>query len=115
MYELLVLANLRRRGFTVRKIRTVLETLRRRFGVRLYDALGDGGPVTLLTDGKEIYARTPAGEFFNLLGASEQPLLVVGAEDELKALSARARAHRRRKTPPGLLTPGLPSLLTRLA
>jgi len=105
LYELLVLANLRRRGFTVRKIRTVLETLRRRFGVRLYDALGAGGPVTLLTDGKEIYARTPAGEFFNLLGASEQPLLVVGAEDELKALSARARAHRRRRTPRGRKRP----------
>jgi DNA-binding transcriptional MerR regulator len=96
LYELLALADLRRKGFTVQKIRTILSVLRERFGVRLFDALGEGGDVTLLTDGHELYAKTSAGEFFNLLRDSDQPLLVVGAGDQLKALSVRARSRRKK-------------------
>ena len=94
LYELLALANLRRKGFTVGNIRMLLGTLREQFGVRLFDALGEDGAVTLLTDGREIYARTEGGEFFNLLRAPDQPLLVVGGEAELKGLSARVRRSR---------------------
>ena len=48
------------------------------FGQRLFDATGGGGSVQLLTDGREIYARTASGAFFNLLKAPTQPLLVIG-------------------------------------
>src|SRR4029079_1029558 len=67
LFELAVLADLRRGGFSVGKIRQLLDTLRRRVGIRLFDAIGGGGPITLLTDGKEIYARSETGQFFNLL------------------------------------------------
>ena len=43
LYELLALADLRHRGFSVQKIRTLLQVLRQRFGVRLFEALGEGG------------------------------------------------------------------------
>ena len=98
LYELLVLADLRRRGFSVHKIRALLRTLERRFGVRLYDTIRGGGDVTLLTDGREIYARTSKGGFYNLLREPGQPLLVLGEGEGLKELSSRARA-RRRKSP----------------
>ena len=49
LYELLVLADLRRHGFSVHKIRALLKTLKRQFGIRLYDAIRGGGEVTLLT------------------------------------------------------------------
>ena len=97
LYELLALADLRRKGLTVQNIRTILSVLREQFGVRLFDALGDGGDVTLLTDGREVYVKTAADEFFNLLRNPDQPLLVVGGGDQLKGVSGRAR-HRRRKT-----------------
>ncbi len=97
LYELLALADLRRKGFTVHKIRTILTVLREQFGIRLFDALGDGGHVTLLTDGREVYARTEAGEFFNLLRSPDQPLLVVGDGAELKGLSARSWSRRKKK------------------
>jgi len=95
LYELLALANLRRRGFSVQRLRKLLAIVRQRFGIRLFEALGDGGPVTLLTDGREIYARDAAGNFFNLLQAPGQPLLVVGGEAELKRLSARVHGRKR--------------------
>jgi DNA-binding transcriptional MerR regulator len=97
LFELAVLADLRRSGMSVAKIRLLLETLRRRFGIRLFDAIGGGGAITLLTDGKEIYARTDTGQFFNVLRAPSQPLLVVGNENILKELKLRMRSKPRRK------------------
>src|SRR5262245_31169265 len=97
LFEIAVLADLRRNGLSVEKMRQLLETLRRRFGIRLFDAIGGGGPITLLTDGKEIYARSDKGEFFNLLRAPSQPLLVVGNEQTLRELKLRMRSKPRRK------------------
>jgi DNA-binding transcriptional MerR regulator len=96
LLELMVLADLRRQGMTVARIRHLLETLRARFGIRLFDAIGGAGTLTLLTDGSEIYARTAGGEFFNLRAPS-QPLLVVGGEPDLRELTARVNSNRRRK------------------
>ena len=97
LLELLVLADLRRHGMSIPRIRLLLDTLRDRFGVRLFDAVGGAGTLTLLTDGREIYARTEAGQFYNLLKDPEQPLLVVGEELPLKTLTAKARAQRKKK------------------
>jgi DNA-binding transcriptional MerR regulator len=97
LFELLCLADLRRRGFTVHQLHQILETLRRRFNARLFDATGGGGHVQLLTDGRDIYARTDSGEFFNLLQAPAQPLLVVGNEGLLKELRSTLRSGRARK------------------
>jgi len=95
LFELLVLADLRRRGFSVGKIRLLLEALRKRFGVRLFDAI-EGGPLKLFTDGRDIYARTGSGELYSLLKTPDQPLLTIGQEGELKELGARLRSRRRR-------------------
>jgi hypothetical protein len=97
LFELVALADLRRRGFSVQKIRTILDILRARFGVRLYDAISNGGPVQLLTDGRDVYVRTDGGHVFNLLRSPSQPLLVVSEEGALKALNLRMRTRPRRK------------------
>ncbi len=94
VYELLALAELQRRGFTVRTIRRLLDVLRNRFGTNLYEAVW-GGSLTLLTDDREIYARTERGEFFNLLRNPEQPLLVLGVDERLRALDERGKGRRR--------------------
>ena len=101
LFELLVLADLRRRGFTIQQLHLILRTLQEQFGERLFDATGGGGAVQLLTDGKEIYARTAEGAFFNLLKTPAQPLLVIGNEGLLKDLSSSMRPRRRKKVTPG--------------
>ena len=101
LFELLVLADLRRRGFTIQQLHLILRTLQEQFGERLFDATGGGGAVQLLTDGTEIYARTASGSFFNLLKApatadagdrerrpAERP--------ELRRCARRQRTGRRR-------------------
>ena len=93
--EIMVLADLRHRGFAISDLREIVDTLREYFQVRLFEAAGDDGPVTLLTDGRDVYVRTLDGRFFNLLRDPTQPLLVIGGEDRLKVLSSRARPRRK--------------------
>ena len=95
LFELLVLADLRRRGFSVRQLHSIIDCLKDRFATRLFDATGGGGPVQLLTDGREIYARTSRGEFYNLLKEPTQPLLVIGDEGLLKELGGKVRRKRK--------------------
>ena len=97
LLELMVLADLRRQGLSVGRIRLLLETLRDKFGIRLFEAIGGAGSVTLLTDGREVFARTATGEFVNLLRAPDQPMLVVGDIPMLKELTARTRPVRKKK------------------
>lgn len=97
LFELLVLADLRRRGFTVQQLHAVVSALKREFGVRVFDATGGGTAVQLLTDGQEVYVRTSRGEIYNLLRAPDQALLVVGNEGLLRDLSASLRTRRRQK------------------
>lgn len=98
LFELLVLADLRRRGFSIHQLHALLRILREQFGQRLYDATGGGGYVQLLTDGRDIYARTDVGAFYNLLKTPAQPLLVIGDESRLRQLSGRLRRRTSRKT-----------------
>ncbi len=97
LFELLVLADLRRRGFTIQQLHLIVRTLQEQFGERLFDATGGGGDVQLLTDGKEVFARTASGGFFNLLQTPTQPLLVIGNEGLLKELGGRVRSRTKRK------------------
>ena len=103
LFELLVLADLRRRGFTIQQLHQILRILQEQFGERLFDATGGGGAVQLLTDGEEIYARTTSGSFFNLLKAPAQPLLVIGNEGALKELSGKLKTKRKKRN----LTPSI--------
>jgi DNA-binding transcriptional MerR regulator len=94
LLELMVLADLRRRGFSLGRIRRMLLVLRTRFKVRLFEAIEGGGPITLFIDGDDIYARTESGEYFNVLDNPRQPLLVLGQEPRLRQVTAREHHAR---------------------
>ena len=91
--ELQVLADLRRRGFSVPRLRRLLCALRDVFGVRLYEAIGDGGPLTLFIGGDQLFARMTDGQLYNL-DRPEQALMMVGEELRLRPLAARERRRR---------------------
>ena len=96
--ELQVLADLRRRGFSIPQLRRLLSTLREVFGVRLYEAIGEGGPMSLFISGDHLYARTEDGQMFNIERPTE-PMLMVGEELLLRPLAARERKRRRAASP----------------
>jgi hypothetical protein len=78
-------------------LHTILRVLADQFGTRLFDATGGGGSVELLTDGREIYARTASGQFFNLLRTPAQPLLAIGDEGLLRELRGKVKPKSRKK------------------
>jgi DNA-binding transcriptional MerR regulator len=94
LFELIVLADLRQRGFSISQLHAVVDALRTHFGVRLFEATGGGGAIQLLTDGREVFARTDSGDVFNLLKAPAQPLLVVGDEALLRELGGKVRKRK---------------------
>ena len=89
LLELMVLADLRRRGFTILDIRHLIDVLRTHFRVRLFEAIEGGGPITLFVDGHQIFARSEAGAIYNVLENPSQPLLMVGEGLKLRQLVAR--------------------------
>ncbi len=91
--ELQVLADLRRRGFSIPRLRRLLATLHDVFGIRLYEAVGDGGPMTLFIGGDRLYARTQDGRLFDLEQPT-QPLLMAGEGLPMRPLAARGRKRR---------------------
>ena len=99
LLELMVLADLRRRKFTLASIRRLLEVLKTRFNVRLFEAIEGGGPITLLIDGNQIFARTERGDIYNLLENPSQPLLMVGEELKLRQLVAREQKKTTKGNP----------------
>ena len=106
--ELQALADLRHRGFSIPQLRHLLETLRDVFRIRLYEAIGDGGPMTLFVGGDQIFARMQDGRLFNL-DEPTQPLLMVGEALPLRPVTAKERrrkpaARRLRQDSPGATT-----------
>jgi hypothetical protein len=100
LLELMVLGDLRRRGFTLSALRRLLDVLRTRFKVRLFEAIEGGGPVTLFIDGPALFARTEGGDIYNVLDNPGQPLLMVGEDLKLRQLivrEAKQRSRPRRK------------------
>jgi DNA-binding transcriptional MerR regulator len=97
LLELLVLAELRRQGLSVGDLRRLLDTLRTQFKVRLFETIGGGGPLTLLTDGTDVYGRTSEGALFNMLRDPQQPMLMIAEVEGLRELSAKAARPRKKR------------------
>ena len=88
--EVTVIAELRRKGFSLQKIRRVLRYLQREMGKRLSDALSSESEVHLLTDGKSIYLEETPNRIIDLLKNARQPMFLVCVTDQVKRLSAIA-------------------------
>ena len=88
--EISVIAELRRKGFSLQKIRRVLRFLQKDTGKRLSEALSSASDVHLLTDGKTIYLEEAPNRIIDLLKNARQPMFLVCITDQAKRLSAAA-------------------------
>lgn len=86
--EISVIAELRRKGFSLQKIRRVLRFLQKDTGKRLSEALQATSDVHLLTDGKSIYLEDAPNRIIDLLKNARQPMFLVCVTDQVKRLSA---------------------------
>lgn len=88
--EISVIAELRRKGFSLQRIRRVLRFLQKDTGKRLSEALSATSDVHLLTDGKSIYLEEAPNRIIDLLKNARQPMFLVCVSDQVKRLSAAA-------------------------
>ena len=95
--EISVIAELRRKGFSLQKIRRVLRFLQKDMGKRLSEAIAATSDVHLLTDGKSIYLEEAPNRIIDLLKNARQPMFLVCVSDQVKRLGA-ARERKPNKS-----------------
>src|SRR5713226_4100891 len=89
--EITVIAELRRKGFSLQKIRRVLRFLQREMGKRLSDVLQSDSDLHLVTDGKSIYLEDQQERIIDILKNAKQPMFLVCVSDQVRRLNESPR------------------------
>ncbi|MBI4874449.1 MAG: MerR family transcriptional regulator [Acidobacteria bacterium] len=84
--EITVIAELRRKGFSLQKIRRVLRFLQREVGRRLGEVLSGDSEYHLVTDGKSIYLEDRHERIIDILKNARQPMFLVCLSDQVRRL-----------------------------
>ncbi len=99
--EVMVIAQLRRKGFSLQKIRKVLRVLHREMGRRLGELLDSKSEWHLLTEGRSIYLVDDQARVIDLLKNARQPMFLICLSEQARRLELVARkppqAERRQK------------------
>jgi len=101
--EITVIAELRRKGFSLQKVRRVLRFLQREMGKRLADVMRSDSDLHLVTDGKSIYLEDQQDRIIDILKNARQAMFLVCVSDQAKRLIEVERKPARME--PGLSHP----------
>lgn len=93
--EVAVICELRRRGFSLQRVRKVLRFLQREFGKRLAETVGGSSDYHLLTDGRSLYLETSPQQIVDILKNSRQPMLAVCISDTVRRVYADVRGEKK--------------------
>jgi DNA-binding transcriptional MerR regulator len=86
--EITVIAELRRKGFSLQKIRRVLRFLQREMGRRLSEVLENQSDLHLVTDGKSIFLEDKSERIIDIMKNARQPMFLVCVSDQVRRLTA---------------------------
>ncbi len=98
--EITVIAELRRKGFSLQKIRRVLRYLEREMGRRLVDVLSSESDLHLLTDGRSIYLEDKHERIIDILKNARQPMFLVSVTDQVRRLASIPRKPLKNEAAP---------------
>src|SRR5512140_283113 len=96
--EVAVICELRRKGFSLQRVRKVMRFLQREFGKRLVETASSGSDYHLLTDGRDIYLETSPAQVIDILKNARQPMLAVCLSDAVRQVRAELGAGREGKS-----------------
>jgi len=96
--EIAIIAELRRKGFSLQKIRRVLRFLQREMGKRVEQLLTGSSDFNLLTDGKAIYLEDSESRVIDILKNAKQPMFLVCVTDQVKRLQLAQRKPAKSET-----------------
>jgi DNA-binding transcriptional MerR regulator len=86
--EISVIAELRRKGFSLQKIRRVLRFLQKNIGKRLAEVIDVRSDLHLVTDGKNIYLEDNSNTIIDILKNARQPMFLVCVSDQVRRIQA---------------------------
>src|SRR4029077_19910742 len=89
--EVAVICELRRRGFSLQRVRKVMRFLQREFSKRLAETVTGSSDHPLLTDGHTLYLETSARQIVDILKNSRQPMLAICLSDTVRQVRAVIR------------------------
>jgi DNA-binding transcriptional MerR regulator len=97
--EVSIIWELRRKGFSLQRVRKVLRFLQREFGRRLVQTIhaekqNSGADVHLLTDGTRIYVETSPQQVIDILKDSRQPIFTVCLTDAVRRIQSSLNSRR---------------------
>jgi DNA-binding transcriptional MerR regulator len=94
--EVAVICELRRRGFSLQRVRKVIRFLQREFSKRLAETVTAGSEYHLLSDGKTLYLKTSARQIVDILKNSRQPMLAICLTDTVRQVCAEIRGLKKK-------------------
>ena len=89
--EVAVIAELRRKGFSLQRMRKVVRFLRQELGKRLVETVSGGSDYHLLTDGRRIYLENSAQQVIDILKNARQPMFAVCLSDTVRRVHPQLR------------------------
>ena len=85
--EITVIAELRRKGFSLQKIRRVLRFLQKEMNRHVSDVMQGDSDLHLVTDGKSIYLEDQNDRIIDILKNARQPMFLVCVTDQVRRLN----------------------------
>lgn len=99
LVEISVIAELRRKGFSLQKIRRVLKFLQKDLGKRLSDVVHHEASLHLVTDGKSLYLESENDRVIDILKGASQPMFLVCVSDQVRRLTAPPAPTQQQRKP----------------
>ena len=93
--EVAVICELRRRGFSLQRVRKVVRFLQREFSRRLAETVSGTSDYHLLTDGRTLYLETSPQQIVDILKNSRQPMLTICLSDTVRRVRAVIRGAKK--------------------
>ncbi len=93
--EVAVICELRRRGFSLQRVRKVMRFLQREFSKRLAETVSGASEYHLLTDGQSLYLETSAKQILDILKNARQPMFTICLSDTVRQVRAVIRSSKK--------------------
>jgi len=92
-----VICQLRRRGFSLQRMRKVIGFLQQEFGTTLAATVSASSEQEyhLLTDGTHLYLRTSARQVVDLIKNARQPMFDICLSDEVRRVRAEIQSRKK--------------------
>ena len=94
--EIAVICELRRRGFSLQRVRKVMRFLQRELGRRLAQTATAASDYHLLTDGTRIFLENSERQVIDILKNSRQPMFAICLSDTVRQVRAEIDGEKRK-------------------